>query len=219
MKKQAICLATGLGLIMMTGLAQASLTTIGTANYLGSDYNLIWDDDNNGNSVVWLDYSNDMDTWQNQTNWATSLDSAITINTPGYNVTWDDESWRLPYAGIDGNNIGFGYEVTTSEMGHLYYVELGNVADGGLQNIGDFNNLIEGGYETGFYWAYPGAFGIPADFHMSGGYQHDMISPGQSGGYGLAIRSAQVSSAVPVPGAIWLLGPGLAGLVGMRGKR
>ena len=32
--------------------AQGTQITIGTATYIGSDYNLIWDDDNNGNSVV-----------------------------------------------------------------------------------------------------------------------------------------------------------------------
>ncbi len=52
--------------LMMMGYsiqAQAELMTIGTAAYGGSDYNLIWDDNNNGNSVVWLDYTNDRTNW------------------------------------------------------------------------------------------------------------------------------------------------------------
>lgn len=76
------------------GVAQATLTNIGTATYNGSTYNLIWDDDNNGNSIVWLDYSNRpgidiMTKWNFQMEWAAGLGSAITdIQTPGYNVIW-----------------------------------------------------------------------------------------------------------------------------------
>ncbi len=172
MKKQAICLATGLGLLMVTGLAQASLTTIGTAAYeydLDGDgffdahenYNLIWDDDNNGNSVVWLDYSNPVDTWQNQMDWAAGLEAAITINLDaGYSVIWDS-AWRLPETvdgpwdyGYDGTTTA-GYNITSSEMGHLYYEELGNLGSYdtsgaaqtgyGLVNTGDFDIYMSPG--------------------------------------------------------------------------
>ena len=56
------------------GAANAALTTIGSAGYdsdgsgiIDADehYKLIWDDDNNGNSVVWLDYSKHRNTWYN----------------------------------------------------------------------------------------------------------------------------------------------------------
>ncbi len=50
--------------------AQGVQITIGTATYSGSDYNLIWDDDNNGNSVVWLDYTNSGVNWGSQNTWA-----------------------------------------------------------------------------------------------------------------------------------------------------
>lgn len=48
MKKVLIALIAGLALFVMTGLAQATLTTIGTASYDGTDYNLIYDDDDTG---------------------------------------------------------------------------------------------------------------------------------------------------------------------------
>ncbi len=86
--------------------AQAGLMTIGTAKYGGSDYNLIWDDDNNGNSVVWLDYTNDRTTWDNQDTWASGLGGALTYSfDPGYAVTWDDDDWRLPTT-VDGYTPG-----------------------------------------------------------------------------------------------------------------
>ena len=41
---------------------------------------------------------------------------------PGVTVNWAGEDWRLPDAGTDPQS---GFNVTTSEMGHLYYDELG----------------------------------------------------------------------------------------------
>ena len=126
----------------------ANLVTIGTATYFGLDYKLIWDDDNNGKSVVWLDYSHQEDTWASQNDWAALLSGDLTINLyPGYCVAWDDPTWRLPasknshytpydpsifgYEG-DPNNDGIynyiiGYNLANSEFGHLYYEELGNI--------------------------------------------------------------------------------------------
>jgi len=92
--------------------AQATLTTIGTATYGGSDYNLIWDDDNNGNSVVWLDYSNDWPTWAAQTAWAAGLDGDLTYNIDSaYSVSWTDDDWRLGST-VDGV-YQYGYDGTT----------------------------------------------------------------------------------------------------------
>jgi hypothetical protein len=51
-------------------IAGATLTTIGTATYGGSDYNLIYEDDQ---LLVWLDLTKDEDTWENQLNWASEL--------------------------------------------------------------------------------------------------------------------------------------------------
>jgi len=219
-------------LLAAMGSANAALTTIGTANYNGSNYNLIWDDDNNSNSVVWLDYSK-TGSWYTQTSWASGLNSTLTINLKdGYTVDWGTNSWRLPTTvdgydsyGYDGTTTA-GYNITSSEMGHLYYEELGNlgyvdksgnVQSGyGLQNTGEFNNLIESWY---WYWSgtgsadyQDGAWG----FHLDHGFQSP--SPYKNDdGYGLAVRSGQVS-AVPEPTTILLLGSGIVGLVGARRK-
>jgi len=86
--------------LCMQGIADAALTTIGTATYGGSDYKLIWDDDNNGNSVIWLDYTNFPHTggwWGTQIDWAAGLGSVLTnISTPGYTVNFYEADWRLP---------------------------------------------------------------------------------------------------------------------------
>jgi len=44
------------------------------------------------------------------------------------------------------------------------------------------------------------------------------LSGADSSSYGLAVRNAEVS-VVPVPGAVWLLGSGLVGILGFRKKR
>jgi len=221
MKKRFLSvLTTGLFLLCMAGIANAALTTIGTATYGGSDYKLIWDNDNNGKSVVWLDYTNTASDWSPQMNWAAGLDQNLTYNlNPGYSVTWDDTAWRLPDADVSGDIVG--YYKTGSEMGHLFYTELGLDGSSGYilpgeLNASEFDNLL--GYKN-FYWSateYPGYPTSALDFRMYNGYQGSHFKASTySDGCGLAVRSGQVS-AVPVPGAIWLLGSGLLGLIGIR---
>ncbi len=80
MKTKLVILSASLIMLGMTGLANATLVTIGTANYGGSEYKLIWDENNNGNSVVWLDYTNTQASWTDQNSWAAGLDGSLTYN-------------------------------------------------------------------------------------------------------------------------------------------
>ncbi|MGI6655733.1 MAG: VPLPA-CTERM sorting domain-containing protein [Desulfobulbus sp.] len=235
MKKVYLC--STMVLLLMSGIAHADLTTIGTATYNGADYKLIWDDDNNGNSVVWLDYSNAKATWDDQIAWASSLNqaNALTYNiNPAYTVQWGTNSWRLPATvdqpflnGYDGTTTG-GYNVTSSEMGHLYYTELGNLgmkdtsgnnqSEYGLKNTGSFDNLVA----DSWYWSatehnHDPFYDKVWSFNMQRGHQ-SIHRFKNSYGHGLAIRDAQVS-AVPVPGAIWLVGAGVIALSGLGRRR
>lgn len=234
----AILLLTG-----MVGVSEATLTTIGTATYGGSDYNLIYDADSPFGPITWLDYCNSRNNWWNQVDWAAGLNGlgVITYNlNPGETMNWTG-NWRLP-ATVDGGYV-FGYDGTTtagyniasSEMGHLYYEELENlgfydtngnyVGDGnyGLNNTGDFDNLdnlyvhtywsgTEYAEEPSIAWAFLTNLG------EQGGYYKDDTIPYGIAAYGIAVRSGQVS-AVPVPGAIWLLGSGLTGLIALSRRR
>jgi len=85
------------------------------------------------------------------------LGAALTINLdPGINVSWGG-NWRLPETvdgayswGYDGTTTA-GYNITSSEMGHLYYASLGNLGlydtsekfqpGWGLVKTGPFSNL------------------------------------------------------------------------------
>jgi len=237
-KRFLLLLAIGFFFLSMAGPVNAALTIIGTAQFdgEGENYNLIWDDDNNGNSVIWLDYINPDAAWSVQMTWAAGLKSSLTYNIDpaAYTVTWGEDGWRLPRTvdsseyteGDDGSTLA-GYNITSSEMGHLYYEELENLgmydtsgvepSGWGLENTGDFNNLVKN-----YYWSateHAGDMDTAWNFDMNDGGQF----PYDKGSleyedFGLALRNGYVSE-VPVPGAIWLFGPGLAGMAAFARRR
>jgi hypothetical protein len=219
MRKAWVMLLALSTMFISAGVAGAGLATIGTATYGGSSYNLIYEDVQN---LVWLDYSRGLSNWESHVFWAAGLNNSgvLTYNfNPGIVVSWDDV-WRLPET-VDGPyEYTGGYNVTSSEMGHLYYVSLGNLGQydtngnvqsgWGLQNEGLFSNLVANVYSSGTKFSSTSNLWF---FNFNDGNQ------GIGGGnfYAVAVRPGEVS-AVPIPAAVWLLGSGIIGLVGLRKK-
>lgn len=213
-KKMISGVVVWLVLFVITGMAQASLTRIGTASYQGADYSLIYDDDA---ELTWLDY-----TYQARNGWSATDQWAASLNGPGvlqYNfysgvsVSWAEAGWRLPaiaeyYAGVESK----------SELGHLFHIELeltglGYVSDADL-NASEFDNLIAYWYWTeedlSAFWT-----GRAMAFALHQGEQNGI--PHYARAYGVAVHPGNVL-VVPVPSAICLLSFGLIGLLRMRKK-
>jgi hypothetical protein len=236
MKRKRMPLLTLIAVMAMAGIANAKLIKIGTAiisnnaagqqgpgggmpgppgstgNSRSNEYGLIYEDDM---GLVWLDYSAPGSAWISQVNWASSLNAegAITVKLdPGVSVSWEGE-WRLPKTVDGGRTFGYdgtttaGFNITTSELGHLYYKSLGNAgyydtrgnqgtgwypnSVWGLKNKEPFVNLKAAIYWSGteyallgtHAWAFNTGFGEQSNISFKGSYPYS----------GIAVRSAKVA--------------------------
>ncbi len=180
--------------------AHAELTIIGTANYLGTNYNLIWDDNNNGKSIVWLDYAADNTQWQEQVDWVAGLNAPYVLTytiSDKYQITWSGE-WRLPDVGENpgegSDGAGKGTDQKTSEIGHLYFTEIGLSSYRTYTSYevnyysGAFENLVA--HE---YW-YRNEFADNPQFawHFDNADGTQNAGWGIGWGYGAAVREANI---------------------------
>ena len=177
----------GVCAVLMAGAAQAALQ----------------DRDLDGDTVVDAFYDTDLDvTWLRDADvngvmdWNTAVSWAENYTFGAYT------DWRLPTS-----DQCIGLNCTGSELGHLWYVELGNPAGGPMLNTGDFENLQSFGYYSSTVWeANPN--GVMA-FRTGEGYQggDDRSNPY----YAMTVRDGDVPS-IPEPETYALMLAGLAGL-------
>jgi len=164
-------------LTMVSGFtmqAQADLELLGQGTSVHGTYNLIYD---TNLDITWYDYTK-VGNWPDQMNWADEL--SVTFGS----ITYTD--WRLP------TTLGqscYGWNCTNGEMGHLYYIELGNVASGGLANTGDFQNLQSGLYKSGtelndqydqFVWSFDFNDGYQAGYLKTTSRNALAVRPGRA---------------------------------------
>ena len=224
------CACISLGL---TTAANAALVDRGGGLIYDTDLNITWlSDANYGAGSIYDNGFLTTDgamTWQNAVNWAADLSYDDSVR----GVTYTD--WRLPKtlqpdAGCSQQepprspSFSAGTNCTGSELGHLYYSELGGtisadpfnpatIANSSDADLAKFTNIKSDGYWSGR--EFDATFAFVLNFGYNGAQGADQKTLGY---YGWAVRDGDVS-AVPAPGAAWLLGTGLAGLGGRRWLR
>jgi hypothetical protein len=214
------CTCISLGFTMA---AHAALIDRGGGLIYDADRNITWlSDANYGAGSAFDDGFSTTDglmTWQNAVNWASDLSYYDSVR----GVTYTD--WRLPStlqpdascADQHGGGFSSGANCTGSEMGHVFYNELSgtafsSIADSTDPDLSLFTNIQLDGYWSG------------SDFDATDAevfnHRYGLQGPDQKIlGYGAwAVRDGDVS-AVPAPGAAWLLATGLVALVGRARRR
>lgn len=215
--------------------AEAALFDRGGGLLYDDVLDVTWLQDANYSKTSGYDADGKM-SWTDANTWAANLVYHDSVR----NVDFSD--WRLPaiapvngtassynytYATNGGSDNGFGISSQYSELAYMYYVNLalqpafdstgsmtstygvfGNGTNGGQNDVGLVKNL------QGFaYWS-------ASEYIQNANYAWWVnFGLGRQGGYfktdayhAWAVRDGDVA-AVPVPGAIWLFGSALAGLV------
>ncbi|SPD75039.1 conserved hypothetical protein [uncultured Desulfobacterium sp.] len=224
MKKEIGFLGGILLSTLITGTSNATLFDRGGGLIYDDVLDITWLQDANYAQTSGYDSYGYM-TWYEATAWADGLEYYDSVR----DITWDD--WRLPMTvdglsewGYDGTTTA-GYNIISSEMGHMYYVNLNNLGyydtEGnyqpsyGLNNTGTFNKLL-----SHYYWSDTEYSFFPLKawiFDFDDGAQTHGIKD-YNAGFAWAVRDGDVSAPVPEPATMLLVSTGLACLVACRRK-
>lgn len=157
-------------------------------------------------------------TWGGALKWIDAMNAVSYLGFSDWRLpTTTMPDWSCQYQ-ANYNTYSYGSGCTGSEMGHLYYNELGGVAGSSIITTHNANYSLFNNVQYTAYWSRTeyaadplGAMSFGADGGQSANYKNLYFKV-------LAVRSGQVT-AVPVPAAAWLFTTGLLGLAGVARRR
>jgi len=147
------------------------------------------------------------------------------LNATNYAGT---NTWTLPTT-VDSNS-SYGYpngasgnpSQSSSQMAQLFHGGLGQVAGSDITTTHNSSYTLFSQVQSYAYWSGAEYSAYPDDawLFVTDDGSHDLTIKGGHY-YALAVSPGDVGalSAVPVPGAVWLLGSGVMGLAGLRRRR
>ncbi len=183
MKKLVIPLTVLVMICSMISTATAALENYGNGMIYDTDLNITWLQDANYAYTSGYDEDGVM-TWNEAMTWA------ATLEYQGFN------DWRLPIT----DETCSGFNCTSSEMVHLYYIELENVEGGPLNNTNPFINLYSSNYWSGT--EYPP--GLAWYFSFIDGHQSN--DPMYYHRYAIAVRDGAPVVPEPISSVLFVTG-------------
>jgi len=230
LKPKLVLTGLALTLLGLYSTAQASLVDRGNSLLYDNVLNVTWLQDANYAKTSGYDADGMMD-WDSANAWAANLvyggysDWRLATNTP---INGSSFNTFDTYNGT--TDFSFNITSPNSELAYMYHVNLGlkdryNTTGATQANFGVFGNgTLFGQAKVGLvnnlqsysYWSgaeVPPGSSYSWAFSTFNGGQFEFFKDVQF--YAWAVRSGDVA-AVPVPGALWLFGSGLIGLLSLK---
>ena len=138
--------------------------------------------------------------------WANAVAWADQLTLGGYT------DWSLPTTVLAVT----GYNQTGSQMGDLFYNQLGGVSSTSIATTHNANYNLFTNVQNAVYWSgseYASGQYDAWNFNTRNGNQRNFSKDSQY--YAWAVRPGDVA-AVPVPGAFWLFGSAMVALTGLK---
>jgi hypothetical protein len=154
----------------------------------------------NANAGAGSSFDNGVSSTDGKMGWANANAWADSLTTGGFT------DWRLPTALNANGSVCQAYNCSGSEVGHLWYTELGNTANTSNKRAGSFLNLQNFAYWTGTPQTNISAWSFDIS---TGGVQG--VAPIGTAYFAMAVRTGDVLiSPVPEPESYAMLLAGLA---------